>query len=346
LVRHHRVYPVVASVLRQYADVPIPQQVLDTLKQMYYQNTLQMLQLTAEMERVCHALQQHDIRVIVLKGPVLAEGLYGDFSLRVSKDIDLLVSEDQFDQAEKIIEQMGYVSDLAIPRILNDVKRKTHNLGYTNAQKGVQIELHWRMDPNTIKEPTFSELWERRQSTKQTSQPIYFLGQEDLFSFLILHGARHGWFRLRWLSDIDRLARMEMDWTVIKEEFKQNENLYILGQAMQLVSDLFYSPLGAEHRSLMKNRRSQRLAIEAKNIIADILLKVDQPNSKDVEINYKFYFKLLMSKRQRWNQAMNKLYPSSHDAQLLPLPKWLHFLYFPLRPFLWAWRKKKQQASA
>ncbi|MDQ7861985.1 nucleotidyltransferase family protein [Peribacillus frigoritolerans] len=33
------------------------------------------------------------------------------------------------------------------------------------------------------------------------------MGKEDLFLYLIAHGSKHGWFRLRWLADIDLLMR-------------------------------------------------------------------------------------------------------------------------------------------
>ena len=41
---------------------------------------------------------------------------------------------------------------------------------------------------------------------------------------------------------------------------------------------------------------------------------------------------------------MSFLYPYPEDAEILPLPKYLQFLYFPLRPFLWAWRKTMKRA--
>ena len=32
------------------------------------------------------------------------------------------------------------------------------------------------------------------------------------FYFLITHGARHGWSRLRWLMDIDKMLNGKLDW--------------------------------------------------------------------------------------------------------------------------------------
>ena len=73
------------------------------------------------------------------------------------------------------------------------------------------LEIHWRLDARPSKEPTFNELWERKRVSPITSYPVYFLGEEDLFLYLVSHGARHGWFRLRWLLDIDQMVRKGFD---------------------------------------------------------------------------------------------------------------------------------------
>jgi hypothetical protein len=52
----------------------------------------------------------------------------------------------------------------------------------------------------------------------------------------------------------------------------------------------------------------------------------------------------LMSNQQKILFIMSQLYPYPIDAKTLPLPKFLHFLYFPLRPFLCLWRKTKKLA--
>ena len=96
-----------------------------------------------------------------------------------------------------------------MPRVLGDWKWKVHHISYTHPITGIQVEIHWRLNAEMGKEPPFEELWERRRRSLLTPQPVYMPGREDLFLYLALHGARHGWFRLRWLADIDRVARLE-----------------------------------------------------------------------------------------------------------------------------------------
>jgi hypothetical protein len=51
-----------------------------------------------------------------------------------------------------------------------------------------------------------------------------------------------------------------------------------------------------------------------------------------------------MSLQQKVLYIISTLHPYYTDVETLPLPKYLHFLYFPLRPFLCIWRKTRKHA--
>ncbi|PWV93804.1 putative nucleotidyltransferase-like protein [Paenibacillus cellulosilyticus] len=348
LAYQHRVYPVVASRIKSSYETLFPIEVNKQLSQMYIRNTFQMLKLTAEMEKLCRELETQHIRSLVLKGPVLAEALYGDFSLRTSKDVDLLVSKDDLALAEKVILQQGYKPDKETLQVLNSLFVKDHHIGYTHPETGVQVELHWRMSPDTYKEPAFSELWERRRSTVKTNYPVHYLGHEDLFVYLVLHGARHGWFRLRWLADVDRMIREGLNWDAVFDGFQYQDSMHVSEQTLLLSELLFNSP-SVEHPKRLHyefDNRALELAQEALKMITELVNFKETQSADEANAYFERYNMLLMSPQQKWKQMLSTLYPSSQDAQLLPLPKWLHFMYFPLRPFLWAWRKKKQQQAS
>ncbi|MEH7475490.1 hypothetical protein V7158_27690, partial [Priestia megaterium] len=57
------------------------------------------------------------------------------------------------------------------------------------------------------------------------------------------------------------------------------------------------------------------------------------------------YLFMLTPNRQKITYAILLLYPRSWDADTLTLPKSFHFLYFPLRPFLWIWRRMRKALS-
>ena len=53
-----------------------------------------------------------------------------------------------------------------------------------------------------------------------------------------------------------------------------------------------------------------------------------------------------MSLQQKSLFIMSLFHPYSEDAEVLPLPEKFHFLYFPLSPILWAWRKTRKRAMS
>ena len=339
---HHRVYPSLHAQLKQ-AEVTIPPDVSKTLKAYYQQNTFRMLPLTAEMEMVSSLFAERDIRTLFLKGPVLAHDLYGDLSLRTSSDLDFLIPIEYLGQAESILVELGYEKDDYFDTVLNDWRWRHHHVTYYHPVKGMKLEIHWRLHPGPGKEPSFQELWDRRRTSLIPNSSVSILGTEDLFVFLVAHGARHGWSRLRWLVDIQKMMEQSLNWEYVFELFEKYHNPHVGGQAILLASNL----LGAELSDGMRpfiTKTANHLAQEAVFYLERMVNLHTNPVPRDVARYHAKHLFSLMSSQQKMVHLASFLYPFPEDAQTLPLPKSLHFLYFPLRPILWAWRKTKKQA--
>lgn len=343
LALHHRLYPeLYAKLLRAGTDW-IPALVLRALRGHYESNTWHMLRLTAEMERVGSRLADSGIRSIVLKGPVLAAELYGGLSLRTSGDLDILIPLRELDRAEKLLLQLGYVKDDYIHTVLNDWKWRHHHLAFFHADNGTKLELHWRLGPGPGKEPGFQELWERKRTMAATA-PIHYLGREDLFLFLVSHGARHGWSRLRWLQDIDRIARQPVEGARLFHLLKKHRLSHIGGQALALTQTLLATPLSPGLARLAQTRRAAGLAQEALFYIRREINLHHEPLPEEVAAYHKRHLFSLKAFPNKLLFLLSFMYPYPEDVEMLALPKRLHFLYFPLRPFLWAWRKTRKHA--
>ncbi|WP_416149852.1 nucleotidyltransferase family protein [Salipaludibacillus sp. HK11] len=340
---HHRLYPILYTKVKQFPDF-IPCNVMENLLQLYQRNTFQMLHLTREMEIVSRLFNEKQIRVLFLKGPVLAYELYGDLSLRTSSDLDFLIPIEELDTAEKILSELGYEKYDYIQSVLSDWRWRHHHVTYIHPEKGLKLEIHWRLHPGPGKEPTFNDLWSRKTLTSITSSPVYYLGKEDLFVFLVTHGSRHGWSRLRWLVDINQLLKQNLDWVTVYKFFKENRSVSIGGQAIILTSVCLNSPRNEKLKRIFQGNRSRRLAQDAIFYFEDIVNLHTDPVPRYISIYHKRHLFQLMSINQRIIFMLSFLYPYPEDAETLPLPKKLHFLYFPLRPFLWGWRKARKHA--
>lgn len=337
LVMHHRVYPVIYSKLKKIDEKLIPQHVIQTLYQEYKKNTFQMLLLCREMEQLSKLFTENQIPLLFLKGPVIAADIYGDISLRTSKDLDILIPINSLQKAEKLLLSSGFIKSL-VPYVLNEWKWKTHHIVYFHPQRNIQLEIHWRLQPRPSSEPPFNKLWERKRVSTITSYPVHFLGKEDLFLYLVSHGSRHAWFRLRWLIDIDKMLRKGINLDKTNLLLKKYQSLHLVGQALLLASQLLKTPINEEMKLLTVGNRSKEIAQMAIFFIKDIL-------PLDIIMSSNFYrhyqFSLKSSNLQKIYPIILLFYPNSADAETLRLPKPLHFLYFPLRPFLWTWRKTR-----
>lgn len=338
LALHHRVFPILYMKLNKLKHFSIPESVMKVLQKKYQHNVFSMLQLTSEMEKLGRLFNKNEIAALFIKGPILADNLYGDISLRTSKDLDILISPTNIQLTEEVLKSCGYVKE-EDKSILNEDRWRTHHSVFYHSNFNFSVEIHWRLNDKPDKEPTFAALWERRGTSNLSGQPINTLGEEDLFLYLISHGARHGWFRLRWLLDIDRFVRKGMMWENYKQIIKEYSNEHLVGQSLILAKRLLHTPIGKDFSNLLVSK-SYLLADMAMNFVKGSEINQSFPKEL-VTFHQKYLWVLQKNIMQKIKYLLILSYPSYTDYQLLKLPKKIHFLYFPLRPFLFAGRKLK-----
>ncbi|MFD2214031.1 nucleotidyltransferase family protein [Metabacillus endolithicus] len=344
-VKHHRVYPVLFPILNKCTHQLIPPFVIQRLRMDYQRNIFYMLQISAEMERINRVLSEENIRVLFLKGPIIAHDLYGDISLRTSCDLDFLIPINELDKVEQTLLKHGYLKDDYIRTILDDWKWRHHHVTYFHPKTKTKLEVHWRLNPGPGFEPSFEELWQTKKQSDLTTSPVYFLGREHLFLFLVTHGSRHGWSRLRWLLDIHQIIEKAPNWKKVYNLLKKYHLEHIGAQALILNHTLLNSNIDSTHPYFFKNSKSgYRLAQDAIFYLERMVNLHTDPVPFEVSKFHKQHLFSLMSLRQKILFLLSTLHPYPEDAEKMPLPKSLHLLYFPLRPFLWAWRKKSKQA--
>jgi hypothetical protein len=344
LAFHHRIYPLLYTKLNELDSNIIPDKIVQALAKRYQRNTFKMLQLSAVMEQLSKLFIENQIRPLILKGPVLADDLYGDISLRTCGDLDILVPIEDLSNVNDLLLELGYEKDEYIKTVLNDWKWRHHHYTYYHSSLGIKIEIHWRLNPYPCKEPSFTELWERKRISSITTHPTYYLGKEDLFFFLVLHGARHGWSRLRWLVDIHYIVGQELNWDTIKNQFKKNQCSYPGGQSLILASQLLKTTITKDMQSIVVTKQAKKLAEEAVFYLERMINLHTPPVPKEIAKYHSKHLFSLMSFQQKLLYFLSTLHPYYTDLETMPLPKRLHYLYFPLRPFLLVWRKSRRNA--
>jgi hypothetical protein len=166
------------------------------------------LLLLDEAVRIATMLADADIPAAFLKGATLAELAYGDQAVKQTLDNDLLVGPGQVAATIELLESIGYrITDPAVPldgkrlSVLIDMVKECN---LVRAGNKAMLDLHWRMTSvrGLLAEPDL-----RRDLRIVTigNHRLPTLGDEALMVYLAVHGARHGWSRLKWLVDFNAL---------------------------------------------------------------------------------------------------------------------------------------------
>jgi hypothetical protein len=145
--------------------------------------------------RAIAMLADAGIRAAALKGPLLAEAIYGDPGRRRSGDIDLLVSPEQLQTAVEVMRELGYgaptdhVYDGGLPLLHFALVHERGELP--------PVELHWRVH-------WYERSFAQERLLPRTVDPLgnWRPAPADELAALLLFYARDGFVGLRLASDL------------------------------------------------------------------------------------------------------------------------------------------------
>ncbi len=289
--------------------------------------------LALELERLLDGFAQHGIEVVPLKGPVLAEALYGDVTMRSCVDLDLLVRVDDFSQAEKLLIRAGWVASSPA----DDYQRKF-------VRNGVLVELHFGIASPRVFPFDLDGMWRRVESGTFRGHPLKAMSETDRALYLLLHGLKHGYGKLIWVLDAARaLAAMK---ECSPREFLERarsqglEQMVYIGCAMvqEVFPDHISEQLSAALAESPETMRLARLRVEK-------LLAGEAGSGRGPEM-WEFYLQTETETGKRWRRRLTFFIPSVEDYRWTArhgVPRRLALLVRPFRVlakhgFRRAWR--------
>jgi hypothetical protein len=147
LAEHHGVAPVMYRALNERPS-SAPAEVLEQLRSRYEYTARKNLRFTAELFRILDCLEAHAIPAIPLKGPVLAETVYGDLALRDFSDLDVLIHSQDVGRAKTALRSLDY----SVPTPLSDAEERAYlAAGYEYTFDGPAgrnlLEVLWNILP-------------------------------------------------------------------------------------------------------------------------------------------------------------------------------------------------------
>lgn len=189
LAEEQHVLPWTAARLRSQ-QVPIPPAIAERLDQIERNAAIAAFYSSSELKGVLRAFSESGLLAVPLKGPHLAERLYGSVALRVSRDLDLLVRKTDVPRAEARLVSLGFA-----PGMPDDYHRPWR-------RQTTLVELHHDVEnPLTFNFHTEAALRRARPPVFQGVH-CWQLAPDDELLFLCLHAARHRFERLSLILDL------------------------------------------------------------------------------------------------------------------------------------------------
>lgn len=300
-----------------------------------------------ELREIVEAFEAAGIPVMPFKGPVLAQQYYDDLAFRRYLDLDLLVRREDVLRAKEVLLRRGYE-----PRRDLDAREEARFIDDQMAYEFVReadriiVEVHWafihkihafRLDPEAV--------WARAQRVDVGGRPVPTLADEDLILYLAAHGSKHGWYRLLWACDMDRVVRAHAraDWAAIRRRARAmgSERMLLLG--LHVANRWLGTPLPAALAAPVQETEALRhLAeyVEEKWLFAD-----GTPKEGSLMTQSEYLLRTHERWRDRWayykHLARLAVTPTEKDRAALPVPAALSFLHYAIRPFRilrdWVW---------
>jgi hypothetical protein len=204
LAQFHGMLPLVTYNLTTNGLFPqVPKTYSERLNQAYNGSLYRNLILSTELENVLAAFSKKEIAVIVLKGTVLAEQLYGNPGLRTVTDMDILVRPEEITSADSLLLEMGYTKLINEPAIVHPF----HDVYQKRAIMPFFIELHWNLDDQKLVTVPLRDIWQRAQIIEIQGGTTRTLSPEDAIVHLSNNLSKPSGRLLRNLCDITELLK-------------------------------------------------------------------------------------------------------------------------------------------
>ncbi|MBD3276644.1 MAG: hypothetical protein GF372_15115 [Candidatus Marinimicrobia bacterium] len=243
IAEFHGIKPIFYYNLKQYAadlvSEPMKRKV-DNYFQLAHLHSHFQLQ---ESEKIVTRFQESSIDVLLLKGPTLAQRIYGDINLRKSNDIDIFISHEKIDTADQILSDMGYTQFSKIADLSSFGKRTflwiARQFPYKKNDGLFNLDVHTAiMPPGYSSQRDFNTYFERSDRIQIGSKILPVLGIEDLLEVLSYHGNKNRWEKIKYFSDIAALihSNPNLDWEKLILHSRKTESRRIVLQALFLAN--------------------------------------------------------------------------------------------------------------
>ncbi|MBI3198435.1 MAG: nucleotidyltransferase family protein [Rhodospirillales bacterium] len=331
LASEHGVRPQLIGGLQSLSWEAVPAAARDSLEDFQRFHFARTLSLTEELCRVAAAFAAKGLRLAAFKGPALAVALYGDVSRREYLDLDILVSEPEVDQSERLLDSLGYRGDAGDRAFRRAFLGYLRQCAFVHPGIDAAIDLHWDFSGVHVPFPlTPAEVWRDLAQVSIGDRTIPTVSGPNLALLLAGHGTKEAWRCLGWVCDFALLLdrHPEFDWRGIHRRARARGcgDAILLGCAMALellevpVPPVLEAPIAASARV------GALTAVLSRELRQGLPLPAPERHFSD--------FHLCDSRLDKLKAVMRLvLTRTTGDYEAMKLPQALWSVYYVTRPF-------------
>ncbi len=298
----------------------------------------------AESVRLQGLLAETRIASLVLKGAAIEVLAYGELGRKDAWDIDLLVSPADAGRAMQVLHAAGY--EITQPRNLSPDQFALYvalarECEFFDPRSELTVELHWRLADGPVLLPNVSVGSPGQTVVLGHDRRLLTLAPGELFAYLCVHGAMHGWSRLKWLADLAALLGKENP-QAIEQLYRRSLEFGVglcSAQALLLCQRLLHTQIAPDFAAELKRIAGVSWLVRA---ALDIMAGGGERelDSRRFATTRILLMQLVLCGSWRGAAAQIRYRAVSvHDRVVTPLPKGLEFLYPWVRAPLWLWRR-------
>nr|WP_321356418.1 nucleotidyltransferase family protein [uncultured Draconibacterium sp.] len=216
----------------------------------FVQEKMKRMEHVRQFLLITDKLRQQNIPFVCIKGPLLSLRLYGDPTIRLSHDVDLLIDKKHLDAAVKTMQAEGFdfAHDFIWPKERHRQElflQSIHHLEFFNRKTLFCVEIHWVLSSQlAIPMQKVRKIMNENITTIPFSgRDFTVLNKEFELLYLLIHGARHGWKRLKWLIDINEYTKQKLDIELLERLIRLMKAGRIVGQTNYLLEKYFNNHL-------------------------------------------------------------------------------------------------------
>jgi hypothetical protein len=196
------------AVAQSFPDARVADAARAALEASARDTAIGALAALTQLRELIDAARAAAMPVTTYKGPVLAHQAYGDAGARATTDLDVVVPPDRAEVMAAALAALGYRPSAPAGRRVR--RLLAHGLGAESWARGpaeLTVDLHtrfcrhalpWDLPPEALRHAV------RDVTLGGTAYPALHGGA--LLLAQAVHGARHGFSRLEWLTVVARLA--------------------------------------------------------------------------------------------------------------------------------------------